>query len=198
MKAKKLTIILGASLLAMTVTGCTHFGSFLPPKLEEVEIKTTPSKEFVKDDRPSEFTEFEVVGHYSNGKDKVISKDEVEFYYKSNETGSVYGIETAIPVAGSYSIFGKHNGVTSNEYDFIASNTHVYAESFEFAKGAEEISVAPNASRTFQLSISPRNYTEGVYFTVDDPTIARVERLSSGDLKITGLKKGSTNLKLAF
>ena len=198
MKGKKLAIILGASLLAMTVTGCTHFGSFLPPKLEEVEINTTPSKDFVKDDRPSEFTEFEVVGHYSNGKEKVISKDEVEFYYKSNETGSVYGIETAIPAAGSYSIFGKHNGVTSNEYDFIASNTHVYAESFEFANGAEEISVAPNASRTFQLSISPRNYTEGVYFTVDDPTIARVERLSSGDLQITGLNKGATNLRLSL
>ena len=202
MRTKKLTLLLGASLLAMPVTGCSHFGSFLPPKLEEMDLNVTEYKTFVKDDLILDGADIDIKGYYSNGKSKNLSVNNVELSYESVDTGRVYGIEAPIPSSGDYILRASRNGVVSKEYKFSAVQYRTYIEDVtvdeSFLNDVNEVMISTDEAFQIPLTVSPSNYTERFDFQLFDPSFAEVKWVDRGIIEVKAKKEGKVDLCLSF
>lgn len=196
MKSKKLAIIFGASLLAMPVTGCNHFGSFLPPELESLEITATENKSFVKGEHFFDCADIEVSGYYTNGKEREFSISEVEIFYTNDETGEEYSIGTAIPEAGEYTVQARYNNIISDCYCFTAVESHVYATSFEWDLEEEDrqITLAPGDARIINFGITPSNYTEQLEFYSSDTSIAHIVKIDATRYEVVAEAEGTARI----
>ncbi len=194
MKTKKLTIILGASLLAMTVSGCRNFGSFLPPKLQSLEVAVDPLKSFVAGDVFDDCADVVITGTYSNGKTKVIDKSNIELIFISQTSGRGYCTYEKIPEAGNYTLLARRDDVYSNDYEFSALADHVYANDIQITNFEDQIIVGPGGTQDVSFTVSPSNFTEIVNCYVADMTYASVTRLNNSTLRIAGLREGRTIL----
>ena len=199
MKTKRLGIILGATLLAMTVTGCNHFGSFKIPELEELEISATPYKTFVKDDYFLDGADLEITGHYSNGKTRELSPEDVELTYVSVDTGIQYYITQPIPAAGEYYLQARKEAITCTErFDFSAVAEHVYATSIKLAdmeEGANEINLGLGNRQTFTFQIEPANCTEAINFQLSDTSMVNIVRTGVNTAVFEGKSSGRVSLE---
>lgn len=194
MKTKKLAITLGASLLAMTVSGCRNFGSFLPPKLQSLEVAVDPLKSFVAGDVFDDCADVIVTGTYSDGKTKVIDNSNIELIYISRSSGMGYCTYEKIPEAGNYTLLARRDGIYSNDYDFSVLANHVYANDIQVTNFDDLIMVGPGGTQDVTFSVSPSNFTEIVNCYVQDTTYATVSKVNSSTYRIAGLREGRTSL----
>ena len=194
MKTKRLGIILGATLLAMTATGCSHFGSFLPPELKDLEINVTPYKALVAGDRFSDSVGVEITGYYSNGKTKQLSANDVSLFFTSDKTANNYSFDSLIPESGSYKLVAMKNGVVSESYGFSAVQDRVFAESIQVEDGNDHLLLRPGEKQIVSFSIAPTNCTEILSIYNGDPSIVSISRLDATRFAIEGLKVGSARL----
>ena len=197
MKTKKIAIILGASLLAMTITGCSDiFKPLFINELESLEITATPSKEFVKGDHIFDCTDIEVSGWFTNGKEKSYSTADVELFYKNSESDEEYSIGTAIPEAGNYSVQARLGNVVSDCYRFTASAEHIYASSFALEEDIEQLTLAPGTSKVINLAVAPTNYTEQIEFVSTDSHVAWVNKIDKTTIEIVAKEEGRASISL--
>ena len=178
----------------MTVTGCGHFGSFLPPELEELSLSFVQNKTFVVGDKIDDCVDVEIKGVYSNGKVCNLQRSDVDLYYESVDKCSHYSVGTPIPEAGEYAIRAFTDGAVSKAYNFTASQSRVYAESIQISDDVEEITIAPGQTKTISLSVAPTDYTETISYSLRDSTIASVKRIYGSTFEIQALEEGETSV----
>lgn len=195
MKIKnKFLLLLGASLLTITTSGCSAFPSFVPPKLKNIELYVNPYKTFVKDDKFEDCAELEIRGYYSNGKVTSIPKSEVELIYIKNDTNVGYNISKTIPASGEYTLRARKDGLYSNNYNFTAVQDHIYATSISLKDHVDELVIAPKSVQTISLEIEPLNYTEQVLFKLDNSSLADIKRINNRTFEIHARKEGGSQL----
>ncbi len=199
MKSKKLAIILGASLLAMTVTGCSHFGSFLPPEIEKVEISTEENKSFVKGDYLLDCVDVDVSTVYSNGEKREVSTSDVDLFYVDYETGSWYSIGVPIPHAGEYSLMARYQDVYSERYTFTAIENPIYAQSLQIEEyeNLEILELTTGETRTITLNVAPTNFTEDIQFYSTNSEALEIVRVDRTTFELTAKEEGRAEISIS-
>ena len=182
---RKLGILLGACIFALTASGCKETQS--KPVLEAVTLYVETTKELVVDDHFFEFATTRIKAYYSNNKSKIIPNEGVYFSLKNN--GVAYNIFNPLPVSGIYELTATYNNVISNKWSFSVAPNKIYASHINM-NGPDMIGV--NRTGTITLDVTPFGYTEEVTFDKGDDTIATITQTSRFQFEVTGVAKGFT------